>query len=168
MVHINKKVRLVGKVGRFFLNFQFHFGLFIQKIEQNNIVPTVTRSTSRAFRGNLSLRDLNSYVQITRNHELERKLLERRNIRRERRMSVSIANPAQNDQPLRVRRRRASFSSFGRRSRRNSNNGINRPRIQIDEEPVVNPIVPFDENFVDQMNMAIDEGKYLAGEIGEI
>lgn len=118
------------------------------------------------MRGNLSLRDLNSYVQITRNHDLERKLLERRNIRRERRMSDSSANLAQNDQPKRVRRRRASLSSFSHRSRRNSINGINQRRNSIDEQPVI--IVPFDENFVHQMNMAIDEGKYLTGEIGEI
>lgn len=167
MVKINKKVRLVSKIGRFFLNFQSHFGLFIRKIELNIIFPTlVTRSTSRGLRGKLSLRDLNSYVRITRNYDLERKLLERRNIRRARRMSESILNPAQNDQPKRFRRRRASFSSFSTRSRRNSINGIVQRRNSIDEKPVV--IVPFDENFVHQMNMAIDEGKYLTGEIGEI
>lgn len=80
-------------------------------------------------------------------------ILERRNVRRSHRMSESNAFPIQNAQPTLVHHRRASVGSSNRFPSRNSIDGAN-------QHPVTDPIVPFDENFVQRINMVIDEGNY--------
>lgn len=119
----------------------------------------------------MSLRDLRSYVKISRNHDFERLLLIQRNVRRNRRASETHAMPNQNAQPKRLCHRRGSLGSSSRRSRQNSIADVNGepPALAVQQ-----PIVPLDEEFVQRLNMLAEAGDYsisintIDGEIGEI
>lgn len=118
----------------------------------------MTRSVSRALRHpEMNLRSLSSFVVIDRHADMERLILIRRNIRRNRRASEADAMPNEQNHLPRRRRRRASFDMALVRRRRNS---ISNQQNPIRDAPNV-PLIPFDNEFVQRLNQIADDGKFL-------